>query len=409
MSQFPKIDRFIGRFMELPEDHVNAYIVELESSVVLVDTTLTESSAKELRTKAEALGKPIKAVLLTHGHPEHYAGLVAFKDLPSYASQGCVDYAQKDDPVKASFFDKMLGDDYPNPLAKPSNIVEDGFVLSVDEAKFTFTDLGEGESDHDGMWSLIIGGVSHNFVGDVISLNTHCYVGDGHLFTWQETLKRFQKQFDPRSVRLYIGHGEGPVGMEAVDWQMGYNNTLINTVAVLQDRSIPVQKETTQQVWDAMKRYLPTDNNEFLLEMGLSQCIESLINERLFTTGQGRAYFLEQLMLMSSGDIDALIAKHYHKDAIMVTFDGMRRGHEELKKYYVDTLKIMGQITGLTTEYFAEIEDTIIFRATITSEGRGTVSAENGLYMKDGKIYRHIALTLLPDIDYGALGTKWVD
>ena len=125
--------------------------------------------------------------------------------------------------------------------------------------------------------------------------------------------------------------------------------------------------------------------------------------------GKGKDFYKEQLALMASGDIDGLLDKHYHEDAVMVTFDGIRRGREELKKYYVDTLKLMGEITYLATEYFAETEDVIIFKAVITSEGRGTVHADNGLYMRDGKIWRHIALTLLPDVDYDELGTRWTD
>jgi hypothetical protein len=125
--------------------------------------------------------------------------------------------------------------------------------------------------------------------------------------------------------------------------------------------------------------------------------------------GMGREFYKEQLRLMSSGDIDALLDQHYHPDAVMVTFDGIRRGREELKKYYVDTLNVMGKISFLRTEYFAETEDVIIFKAVITSEGRGTVHADNGFYIKDGKIYRHIALTILPDVDYDRLGTRWVD
>lgn len=128
-----------------------------------------------------------------------------------------------------------------------------------------------------------------------------------------------------------------------------------------------------------------------------------------FTPGKGKEFYNEQLQLMASGDIDGLLEKHYHEDAIMVTFDGIRRGRKELKDYYVNTLKKMGRITYLATEYFAEIEDVIIFKAVITSDGRGTVHADNGLYMKDGKIYRHIALTLLPDIDYDELGTRWTE
>jgi hypothetical protein len=127
----------------------------------------------------------------------------------------------------------------------------------------------------------------------------------------------------------------------------------------------------------------------------------------LFGPGKGKEFFNEQLQLMSTGQIDRLIEEHYHPEAVMVTFDGIRRGPEELKHYYVTTLGIMGQVTGLTVEYFAETEDCLIFRATISSVGRGTVHAENGFYFVDGKIFRHIALTLLPDVDYDKLGTRW--
>lgn len=125
--------------------------------------------------------------------------------------------------------------------------------------------------------------------------------------------------------------------------------------------------------------------------------------------GKGKDFYKEQLAMMASGRIDELVEKHYHEDAVMVTFDGIRSGREELKKYYVDTLKLMGNITYLATEYFAETEDVVIFKSVITSDGRGTVNADNALYMKDGKIWRHIALTLLPDIDYDAMGTRWTD
>jgi hypothetical protein len=58
-------------------------------------------------------------------------------------------------------------------------------------------------------------------------------------------------------------------------------------------------------------------------------------------------------------------------------------------------------------EYFNESEDVIIFRATVSSEGRGTVNAQDAFYLENGKIKRHIALTLVPDADYDTLGTRW--
>ncbi len=128
-----------------------------------------------------------------------------------------------------------------------------------------------------------------------------------------------------------------------------------------------------------------------------------------FAPGKGKEFYNEQLGFVATGNIDGLLNEHYHPDAVMVTFDGIRRGREELRKYYEDTLGLIGRVTYLATEYFAETEDCIIFKAVISSDARGTVHADNGLYFKDGKIFRHIALTLVPEADYDKLGTRWKD
>ena len=128
-----------------------------------------------------------------------------------------------------------------------------------------------------------------------------------------------------------------------------------------------------------------------------------------FTPGTGKALYKEQLGFLATNDIEGMLREHYHPDAVMVTFDGIRRGHAELRQYFANTLGSMGQITGLSTDFFAETEDTIIFKAKITDAKRGTVFADNALYFKDGLIYRHIALTILPKFDYVKQGTVWKD
>ena len=119
MAEFPKVRTVTGKFMVLPRDHVHAYVVELENSVVVVDATLALSSARDLRTVAESFGKPIEAVLLTHGHPDHYTGLAEFADLPRLASQGCLDFAHREDIEKADTAKMYLGDDYPDERVFP--------------------------------------------------------------------------------------------------------------------------------------------------------------------------------------------------------------------------------------------------------------------------------------------------
>jgi hypothetical protein len=131
--------------------------------------------------------------------------------------------------------------------------------------------------------------------------------------------------------------------------------------------------------------------------------------------GWGKEFYKEQLMLIGSGNIDELLKQHYHEDAVMVTFDGIRRGHAELKEYFLNRLVSIETITYMATDYFAETEDVIIFKATLRSgnTAEGELHADNALVIKDGKISRHIALTILPIYEnqglYDKWGTKWTD
>ena len=72
MSAVPTIHRF-------PVEHegafVNAWLVETASGVVAVDGLVQISAAKEMRAGLDLLEKPLLAAVVTHSHPDHYAGL----------------------------------------------------------------------------------------------------------------------------------------------------------------------------------------------------------------------------------------------------------------------------------------------------------------------------------------------
>lgn len=272
MADFPKVHTYTGRFMVLPRDHVHAYIVELENAVVVVDATLALDSATELRQKADSIGKPIKALLMTHGHPDHYTGLVKFADVPRHASQGALDFAHREDEAKAAVAKGYLGDDYPDHRIFPDQIVKDGDTVTVDGVTFTFTDLGPAESDSDGMWTFEKDGVTHAFVGDVVANHTHSFFRDGHAEEWLKALDRLERHFDDSAV-LYIGHGETPVHKDLIPWMRGYIERFLKAVDSLPDKSEPVSREDQERVIAAMRDYLPSDATLFLLDYELDVSI----------------------------------------------------------------------------------------------------------------------------------------
>ena len=259
----PQIHRFPARAQGA---FVNAYLVETESGVVAVDGLLTVSAARTMRAALDRLGKPLLAALVTHSHPDHYAGLaeiVAGHDVPIVAPQGVIDTITADDAIKDQVIGPMFGDDWPATRVFPDTPVRDGESLTFDDVTFTVIDLGPSESPHDSPWVL---GDDERivFLGDQIYDHRHCYLADGFYSEWLANIDQLRERF-PDDAVFYIGHG-GPVGREMWDWQRGYIEVFLDAVSSA-DWSEPELAKAT--VVARMKAYEPSDELQFLMELSI--------------------------------------------------------------------------------------------------------------------------------------------
>jgi glyoxylase-like metal-dependent hydrolase (beta-lactamase superfamily II) len=262
MSGTPTIHRF-------PTEHegafVNAYLVETDAGVVAVDGQLTISAAKEMRSALERLGKPLHAVLLTHSHPDHYAGIVeivAGADVPIVAPQGVIDTITADDAMKDQIVGPMFGDDWPTNRVFPNTPIQDGESLTFDGVSFTVIDLGPSESPHDSPWVLDDGRAV--FLGDQIYDHKHCFLADGFYAEWLANIETLRARF-PDDTVFYVGHG-GPVGGDMWDWQRGYIETFLDAVA---DADWTESESAKATVVAQMKAYEPSDELQFLMELSV--------------------------------------------------------------------------------------------------------------------------------------------
>jgi glyoxylase-like metal-dependent hydrolase (beta-lactamase superfamily II) len=263
MAREPRIHRF-------PRDRarafVNAYLVETESSVVAVDSLLTVSESRAMRTGVEALGKPLRAVLLTQSHPDHYGGLgelVARDDVPIIAPQGVIDTIIRDDEAKEHILRPMFGDDWAATRTFPNTPITDGESVTVDEATFTVIDLGPSESPHDSPWVL---GEDERivFLGDQIYDRRHCYLADGFHQQWLDNIERLRRRF-PSDPTFHIGHG-GPASSADWDWQRRYIETFLDAVNAADWSNAEAAHAA---VVAQMRRFLPTDELLFLMELSI--------------------------------------------------------------------------------------------------------------------------------------------
>ena len=253
---------------------VNAYIVEGTSGSVVVDSTLTVSDGRALRAHMDELGKPLRGVVITHTHPDHYGGLVELVrdlDVPVFATEGVSSIIRRDDPVKEEILRPMFGDEWAAERAFPTHTVSDQEVVSLEDISLRVTDLGPGESPHDSIWWLREDGERRVFSADLAYDRRHCYLADGFHQEWLANIERAREEF-PAGATLHPGHGL-PCGTEVLDWQEGYIKRFLDAVG---DADWSDAGAAHEKIVARMLEYLPSGELQFLMELSIDPVAQQL-------------------------------------------------------------------------------------------------------------------------------------
>lgn len=108
---------------------VNAYLVEEDDGLTLVDTMLPHSTKTVLRA-AEELGKPIRRIALTHAHGDHIGSLdeltAALPEAEVLISARDARLLAKDMTLDPDEPDAKLRGDYRGAKTKPTRLLEPG-------------------------------------------------------------------------------------------------------------------------------------------------------------------------------------------------------------------------------------------------------------------------------------------
>jgi len=245
---------------------VNAYVVETSRGAVVIDSTLTVTDARALRSRVQELGKPLLAVLVTHAHPDHYGGAVELlgdRDLPFFAAGGVDAVIRRDDEVKEQIIRPMFGEEWPRERRFPNQTLGDGESVSFDGVPFTVMDLGPGESPHDSVW-LVGDERLVAFAGDAAYEHMHCYLADGFWEPWLANIARLRAELAP-GAEVHLGHGD-PRGSAPFDWQERYIKTFIDALRAADWSDREAAKAA---VIRAVTAYLPAADLQFLMELSV--------------------------------------------------------------------------------------------------------------------------------------------
>ena len=274
----PKIHRYTTHDMKMI---VNVFLVETASGVVVIDTATALSSSREIRDiVVNKIRKPLKAILITHGHPDHYIGageIAGDSSIPIIATQATGEFARYQDKYKIHTLKKGYGENFPKERMFPNTEVKDGESITIDGIDFTVNDLGPCESGDDCLWSIRIDGDEHVFVGDILYNHCHCYFRDGHALNWLKALDAMLEKYDHTTL-FHPGHGED-CGCEIIIWQKAYIETFLYTLKSLLGKRDRLTEAEQDVLFQRMQSFLPNKTNIFLLKYEPEETIKALLRE----------------------------------------------------------------------------------------------------------------------------------
>ena len=235
---------------------VNSYLVEGVEGVVAVDAPLLLFDGRAFRARFEALGKPLRGVLVTHPHPDHYntiGELLAGEDVPVIAHRDVEREIRERDEAKRAQWKPTFGDEWPASATFPNRVVVDEESVDLGDLRFTAWDFGPCESESETVW--LLGDGETAFVGDLAFNGTHAYLADGRTDAWLRAIDRAEESL--AGVRtLYLGHG-APTVPAVLAEQRRYLLMVREAVGRAAGGRAELNEEEANRVASLMERYLP--------------------------------------------------------------------------------------------------------------------------------------------------------
>jgi glyoxylase-like metal-dependent hydrolase (beta-lactamase superfamily II) len=222
---------------------VNSFLIETATGVVVVDTQFLVSSARALRSRLDALRKPLAGVVITHPHPDHFNGLpILLEGLPPtpvYATKATIAGVAATQAAKRAAWTPVYGADYPPTDSLPDHEVSSDATLILD--------LGPGESSD--ITVIHLQQVDALIASDLIYNECHPWLAEHRSREWLDQLEIVAGRFSGVE-RVYPGHGPAG-GPELFARQRDYIQTFQKLVAAnvqdghLSDTALATIREAT--------------------------------------------------------------------------------------------------------------------------------------------------------------------
>ena len=203
----------------------NAVLVSARQDAFLIDCGFVKSDVEKLLKFVGQSGKRLRAIFITHAHPDHYGGVnafaEAFPEATLLARQGVID-GMLEWPAKRLHWQDMFGDQLPVDLVYPRPLL--GKAAYLADREMLFLDLSICETVH--ATAFYVPSARALIAGDLIFNRYHLYMGDTNNPTaWISAIEQ-ARGIGPIDL-VFPGHGKlGGVDIcaETIRWLKDYRN-----------------------------------------------------------------------------------------------------------------------------------------------------------------------------------------
>lgn len=211
---------FTARPYNTPGDGaVNTWVLLGPDSTAVIDCQRTPAEANAVAAAVRAAGRPVEAIVLTHEHADHTAGLqamaAAFPDAPIVASAATAAAMAASTSWLLPLLQRVFGANAPTALPAPTRMIADGATLRLAGRDWRVDEHGPGEAAS--MTTLYSAADRLLIASDLIGNRVTPYLLDAQTGLWLAQLGRARTRYPAETVAL-CGHGTpAPFGLLATE------------------------------------------------------------------------------------------------------------------------------------------------------------------------------------------------